>query len=211
MAKMYAKIKGSTLNQGMVKAGGRFKENKNIAVDIDINRISNLVYRQVMSKLKSEDLSSKKPNDTSPINPEETKAKGRGRWKLSTVGFSMLTSQIATSVISQKNAYSSGDTAQMAMQTYTNVKGTGSLLLSTFGGPYGMVMAVILNRLDGLFGQYVKNQIQLQYDNARLEYNLTRMNIGKNSTYTYDYEQNKWRARDVENINSSILTQRYGS
>lgn len=211
MARMYAKVKGQSLNEAFTKSGDRFKRNKNIAVDIDINRITNIVYREVMKKMNSDNKSSQKMDENNIETPAKEKAKERNGWKLSVVGGTMLASQIVSSSVSASNAYASTDTAQIAMTNYTNIKGTASLLLSTFGGPYGMVMAVILNRLDGIFGQYVKNQIQLQYDNARLEYNLTRMNIGRNSTYTYDYEQNKWRARDVENINSSILTQRYGS
>ena len=207
MARMYAKVKGQSLNEAFAKSGDRFKKNKNIAVDIDINRIVNLVYREVMKKMNTADNSSQKMDESNPESPSKEKAKERNGWKLSVVGGTMLASQIVSSSVSESNAFASGDNAQIAMTNYTNLKGTGSLLLSTFGGPYGMIVAVILNRLDGLFGQYVKNQIQLQYDNARLDYNLTTMDIGRNSTYTYDYEQNKWVARDVQRVKSNILNQ----
>jgi hypothetical protein len=72
-------------------------------------------------------------------------------------------------------------------------------------------MAVILNRLDGIFGQYVKNQIQLSYDNARLDYNLTSYDYGRNSTYTYNYQENKWIARDVQRIKNNVLNQNVSS
>lgn len=207
MARMYAKVKGQSLNEAFVKSGDRFKKNKNIAVDIDINRITNIVYREVMKKMNSENQSSQKMDENNIETPAKEKAKQRNKWKLSIVGGTMLASQLVASSTSSLTAYTSSDTAQMAMTNYTNMKGTASLLLSTFGGPYGMVGAVILNRVDGLVGQYIKNQIQLQYDNARLEYNLTRMDIGRYSTYVYDNEQQKWTARDVERVKQNILNQ----
>lgn len=207
MAKMYAKIKGGSLSSGLNKSGTGFDRRKNIQIDLDVDRISNLVYRRVMQALKGYGVFSKKPNDTSPQDPSDELAKEHGKWKLSTVGFTMLTSQLANSAISLSETYASGDNSQIAMQTYTNFKGTGTLLLSTFGGAPGMIASVLLNRIDGFVGQYIKNQIQLQYDNARLDYNLTRMDIGRNSTYTYDTEQQKWTARDVQRVRNNILNQ----
>lgn len=211
MARMYAKVKGSSLNSAFTKSGNRFKNNKNIGVDIDIARLTNIVYREVMKKIKTSPDAVAKMDDTTPKNPKDKKAKQHGHWKLSEVGFSILAGQIVSSVVSESEAYASGDNAQIAMTNYTNLKGTSTLLLSTFGGPVGMVMATALNRIEGLVGQYVKNQIQLQYDNARLDYNLTTMDIGRNSTYTYDYEQNKWVARDVQRIRNNVLNQNVAS
>jgi hypothetical protein len=207
MARMYAKVRGQSLNEAFTKSGDRFKRNKNIPVDIDINRLANLVYREVMKKMNNENESSQNMDESDLDSPEKKKAKEHNKWKLSIVGGTMLASQIVASSTSMSIASASNDNAQVAQTAYTNTKGTASLLLSTFGGPYGMILAVILNRLDGIVGQYVKNQIQLQYDNARLDYNLTTMNIGRNSTYTYDYEQNKWVARDVQRVKNNILNQ----
>lgn len=207
MARMYAKIRSATLNAGLLKSGNRFKKNRNLEVEIDIPTIANLVYQEVMKKIDNADTGVEKPDKTSLTDPEGKKAKERGKWKLSVVGFTMLSSQIIASIASGHRATASGDNAQMAQTTYTNIKGTGTLLLSTFGGKYGMVATVLLNRIDGFVGQAVKNQIQLQYDNARLDYNLTRLDIGRNSTYTYDYEQNKWIARDTQRVKNSVLHQ----
>lgn len=186
MARMYAKVKGASLNQAYTKSGDRFKSNKNINVEIDMKRLAKEVIKTIQN-----------------VEEEEPKE----NWKLSTVGATMLASQLATAMNTSNKALSTGDNAQMAMTNYTNTKGTGMLLLSTFGGPVGMIMSVLLNRIDGLVGQAIENQIQLRYDNARLDYNLTRMDIGRNSTYTYDYEQNKWVARDVQRIKNNILNQ----
>ena len=207
MARMYAKIKGGSLSSGLNKSGTGFDRRKNIQIDLDVDRISNLVYRRVMQALKGYGVFSKKPNDTSPQKPAEDIAKDHGEWKLSTVGLTMMTSQIANSINSVNMANATTDNAQTAMTSYTNAKGTSMLMLSTFGGEAGMIMSVLLNRIDGFIGQYIKNQIQLQYDNARLEYNLTRMDIGRYSTYTYDNEQQKWVARDVEKVRTNILNQ----
>lgn len=207
MAKMYAKIKGGALSSGLNKSGTGFDRRKNVQIDLDVDRISNLVYRRVMRALKGYGVFSRKPNDTSPQKPAEELAKEHGEWKLSTVGLTMMTSQIANSINSANMANATTDSAQMAMTTYTNTKGTSMLMLSTFGGDTGMIMSVLLNRIDGFVGQYIKNQIQLQYDNSRLEYNLTRMDIGRYSTYTYDNEQQKWVARDVEKVRANILNQ----
>lgn len=181
------------------------KRQPNIEI-VNVDKLAKIVYAEVIKTLKKSKKGSAKPNNTSPKSADAGK-KERGDWKISQVGYSMLGAQLVSSMVSSNEAFASGDNAQIAMTNYTNVKGTSTLMLSTFGGPYGMVLSVILNRLDGLFGQYVKNQIQLQYDNSRLDYNLTTMDIGRNSTYTYDYEQNKWIARDVQRIKSNILNQ----
>lgn len=207
MAKMYAKVKGSSLNS-RIRQDGKFRSNASIGVEVDIDAIAKAVYKDVMKTIKSDEPRKvDKMNESDVDSPAKKKAKGRKRWLTSVVGGTMLASQIVSSTASLRGAYFSGDRAQLAQQTYTSAKGMATLLLSTFGGPYGMVSAVILNRLDGMVGQAVKNQIQLQYDNARLDYNLTRYDMGRNSTYTYDYEKNKWIARDTQRIKNNILNQ----
>jgi hypothetical protein len=206
MARMYAKISGDALNSGLLKSGERFKKNKNLEVGIDLERITNKVYREVMKRIKNGGaVSSPKPGEDQEDPNEDAKNK-RKKYKLSTT-YGLIAGSMISNSFSVRTAQASTDEAQRAMTTYTAVKGVGTLAI----GAVSPILAMFLRITDSLVGQYVKNQIQLQYDNARLEYNLTRMNIGRNSTYTYDYEQNKWRARDVENINSSILTQRNGS
>lgn len=207
MAKMYAKVKGSALNE-RIRKDGKFRSNASIGVEVDIDAIAKAVYKDVMKTIKSDEPRKvDKMNESDVDSPAKKKAKGRRHWLTSVVGGTMLASQIVSSSASLRGAYFSGDRAELAQQTYTSAKGMATLLLSTFGGPYGMVSAVILNRLDGMVGQAVKNQIQLQYDNARLDYNLTRYDMGRHSTYTYDYEQNKWIARDTQRIKNNILNQ----
>ena len=210
MARMYAKVRGSSLNS-RIRNDGKFRSNASIGVEVDIDAITKIVYRQVMATLKNPpDNTTGKMNESS--EDEESKStKTRKNWHTSVVGGSMLATQFVSSSVSMLNVQLSTDQAEMAQQSWTNAKGTSMLLLSTFGGKYGMVASVLLNRLDGLFGQYVKNQIQLQYDNARLEYNLTSYDYGRNSTYTYNYQENKWVARDVQRIKNNVLNQNVSS
>lgn len=207
MARMYAKVRGSSLNS-RIRQDGKFRSNASIGVEVDIDAITKKVYRDVMKTIKSAEPRKVNKMDESDVeSPITKKAKGRKHWATSVVGGTMLASQIVSSSASLRSAYFSGDRAELAQQTYTSAKGMGTLLLSTFGGPYGMVSAVLLNRIDGMVGQAVRNQIQLRYDNSRLDYNLTRYDIGRYSTYTYDYEQNKWVARDTQRIRNNILNQ----
>ena len=207
MARMYAKVKGSNLNS-RIRADGKFRSNASIGVDVDIGAIAKIVYKDVMKTIKSgEPRKVNKMNESDVESPAKKKAKGRKHWHTSVVGTTMLASQIVSSGTRLQNAWHSGDRAELAQQTYTSAKGMGTLLLSTFGGPWGMVASVILNRLDGIFGQAIKNQIQLQYDNSRLQYNMTKYDIGRFSTYTYDYEKNKWIAKDDLRVRNNILHQ----
>lgn len=207
MARMYAKVKGSTLNS-RIRADGKFRSNANIGVDVDIDAITKKVYREVMKAIKSnEPRKINKMNETSVDSPAKEKGKQRRRWNISSSGRSMIAMQAVSSMVNITNSNASGDVAQIAQQNYTSAKGMGMLLLSTFGGQIGQLLAIGLNRLDGMVGQAVKNQIQLQYDNARLDYNMTRYDIGRYSTYTYDYEQNKWVARDTQRIRNNVLNQ----
>lgn len=200
MARMYAKIKGSTLNEGLVKSGERFKKNKNISVDVDIERISNIVYGRVMQKINNDEPTSPKPNEAGET-PDKTKDKKRRGLHLSTL--TMMTQAITSSAWSLRESTRSTDEAQHALNSYTAVKGVGTLVI----GAYSPLLASVLRMIDSLVGQGIKNQIQLQYDNSRLEYNLTRMDVGRYSTYTYDTEQQKWIARDVEKIKHNVLNQ----
>lgn len=211
MARMYAKVKGSTLNS-RIRADGKFRSNASIGVDVDIDAIAKIVYKQVMKTIKNPPNNTTDKMDEPPKDDEREKVKTKRKgWKTSIVGGTMLASQMVSSSASILNAYSSTDQAQIAEQSWTNAKGTSSLLLSTFGGPAGMVISAILNRLDGFVGQHIKNQIQLNYDNARLDYNLTSYDYGRNSTYTYNYQENKWIARDVQRIKNNVLNQNVSS
>lgn len=206
MARMYAKVKGSNLNS-RIRADGKFRSNANIGVDVDIDAIAKIVYKHVMKTLKSTGEVSLKMNEDTNDSPSTSKGKSRKKYKLSNVSYSMMASQIVSSYVGINKAEASGDRAQVAQQTYTSLKGLSILSISTFGGTIGKVLGVLLSRLDGLVGQHIKNQIQLEYDNSRLQYNLTKNDIGRFSTYTYDTEQNKWIARDVEKIQKNILNQ----
>lgn len=207
MAKMYGRIKGSSLNNRL-RTDGKFRSNANIGVDIDVDAIAKIVYKQVMKTLKSSgQVASPKMNEDEQDAPNTSKGKSRKKYKLSSVSYSMIASQIVSSYVGIHRAEASGDRAEVAQQTYTSLKGLSILSISTFGGPMGKVLGVLLSRLDGLVGQHIKNQIQLEYDNSRLQYNLTKNDIGRFSTYTYDTEQNKWVARDVEKIQKNILNQ----
>lgn len=207
MARMYAKVKGSSLNS-RIRADGKFRSNASIGVDVDIEAIAKIVYRDVMKTIKN-DKNEKTPkmDEVDIESPSTKKGKQRKEWKISSVGGTMLAMQAVSSSVSIGNAYFSGDRAQLAQQTYTSAKGAGTLLLSTFGGTIGAVVSIALNRLDGLIGQTVRNQIQLQYDNARLNYKMTKYDIGRYSTYTYNYETNKWVAKDDQRVRNNILNQ----
>lgn len=207
MARMYAKVRGSSLNS-RIRQDGKFKSNASIGVEVDIDAIAKVVYRDVMKTIKSGEPRKVNKMDESDVeSPATKKAKGRKNWHTSVVGGTMLASQIVSSGVRLQNAWHSGDRAELAQQTYTSAKGMGTLLLSTFGGPMGMVASVLINRIEGTIGQAVKNQIQLQYDNARLNYKMTKYDIGRYSTYTYDYEINKWVAKDDQRVRNNILNQ----
>lgn len=207
MARMYAKVRGSSLNS-RVRQDGKFRSNASIGVEVDIDAIAKVVYRDVMKTIKSgEPKKVNKMNESDVESPLKKKAKGRKNWHTSVVGGTMLASQIVSSSVGLQNAWHSGDRAELAQQTYTSAKGMGTLLLSTFGGPIGMVATVLINRIEGTIGQAIKNQIQLQYDNSRLQYNMTKYDIGRFSTYTYDYEKNKWIAKDDLRVRNNILNQ----
>lgn len=211
MARMYAKVRGSALNE-RIRKDGKFRSNASIGVDVDIDAIVKIVYRDVMKRLKNPPTNtSEKMDEVDTESQNEKGTKNRKHWHTSIVGGGMIASQLTSSWINASNAMMSSDQAELAQQSWTSLKGTGTLLLSTFGGAIGMVSAVMLNRIDGLIGNHIKNQIQLTYDNARLDYNLTSYDYGRNSTYTYNYQENKWIARDVQRIQNNILNQNTAS
>jgi len=170
------------------------------AKNISVRQLANKVEKQIL-----EDINSGKfdLNDT----PESKDKKRKKDWKTSVLGVAMLAGSAASNSLKLTESILSTDQAQIAESAYTTVKGTGTLALSTFGGKWGAVIASFVGVIDGLVGQAIKNQIQLSYDNSRLWYNLTRNDIGRNSTYVYDYEQQKWTARDTERVKKNILNQ----
>ena len=145
--------------------------------------------------------------DLNPENPESDNKKGKYKRRLSDVGMTMITNSIVSNSLKLHESAASGDSAQIAENSYSAAKGLGTLAISTFGGSTGQIIAMITNIIDGLVGQEVKNQIQLAYDNGRLLYNFTRNDIGRNSTMIYDEQQQKWIAKDTKKIMSNVLNQ----
>lgn len=191
MAKLYRRV---------VISLGEGKSYEYFAPANSEEKIARKIKKQIIKEIKEGKLNI---GDDAESNDKKRK---RG-WKTSQYGVAMLGGSIVSNAWRIAEASSSTDSAQIAQNAYTAVKGTGTLALSTFGGYAGAIIASLIGVVDGLAGQSIKNQIQLSYDNSRLWYNLTRNDIGRNSTYTYDYEQQKWVARDTERIKKNILNQ----
>lgn len=194
-SKYYSRISGAKL-QSFIRKDGKFK-NRNIGIDIDVDRLTKKITKEVTKNLEN--------NGTIPRGGK--KATGR-RWHTSVVGGTMIATSLLSSGAKIASGLASTDSAQLSMNTYNAVKGTGSLLLSTFGGPIGMVLTVLLGAIDGFVGQKIKNQLQLSFDNARLFYNFSSYDIGRNSTYVYDNDAKKWIARDTKRVMATVLNQR---
>ena len=170
------------------------------AKNISIRQLTDKVEKQILKDVESGKLTL---ND----EPSSHDRKRKKDWKTSGLGVMMFMGSLTSSVIGIPTAFASTDAAEIAQTAYTSVKGAGTLAMSTFGGKVGAVFASLFGIIDGLVGQAIKNQIQLSYDNSRLYYNLTRNDIGRNSTYVYDYEQQKWTARDTERVKKNVLNQ----
>ena len=109
MARMYAKVKGSSLNS-RIRADGKFRSNANINVDVDIEAISKIVYRDVMKSIKNDkNERTPKMDEVDVDSPAKKKGKQRKGWKTSQVGGSMIAMQAISSSVNLANAYFSGD------------------------------------------------------------------------------------------------------
>ena len=137
---------------------------------------------------------------------EKSEKKKHKSWLTSTMGTTMIATNIVSSGFSIATAYSSTDTALQAKTSYTATKG---LAMNAIGliPIWGPVLTTLLGMVDGLIGDKITNEMQLRFDNSRFRYNMTRNDIGRYSTRIYDYEKQSWVARDVETANNQILNQ----
>lgn len=74
MARMYAKVRGSSLNS-RIRQDGKFRSNASIGVEVDIDAIAKIVYKDVMKTMKSgEPRKVNKMNESDIESPADRKS-----------------------------------------------------------------------------------------------------------------------------------------
>ena len=170
--------------------------------------LERIINEKVDEALKDNGIYAKTETPIKEPTPEEIAKRRRlkrQKWLTSQMGRAMTGMQMVSAGMRYANVLASGDEAKQNRELFSSGVSALTLLLGTYGGPYGMVASVLLSGARGLFGQLVENKIQEKYDTRRLKYKLSNYDLAKYSTQTYNYSQQKWIATDTVRTTSKIL------